>query len=106
MTDGQAEAQTTGKVQANNINGWDGPHDPKHPRNWSTARKWVITVITSLMTFSVTFASSVFSTAEAPTAEKFHVSHEVMVLGLSLFVLVSSEILVFLRANDDNNLRE
>ncbi|KAJ9233003.1 hypothetical protein DTO207G8_6343 [Paecilomyces variotii] len=81
------EAQTTAKAQTNNINGWDGPDDPTHPRNWPTVRKWIITVITSLMTFSVTFASSVFSTAETPTAEKFHVSHEVMVLGLSLFVL-------------------
>ncbi|KAJ9193375.1 hypothetical protein DTO164E3_7935 [Paecilomyces variotii] len=81
------QAQTTAKAQTNNINGWDGPDDPTHPRNWPTVRKWIITVITSLMTFSVTFASSVFSTAETPTAEKFHVSDEVMVLGLSLFVL-------------------
>jgi DHA1 family multidrug resistance protein-like MFS transporter len=40
-----------------------------------------------LMTVSVTFASSVFSTATVVTAKKFHVSEEVMVLGTSLFVL-------------------
>jgi len=40
-----------------------------------------------LMTVSVTFASSVFSTATRVTARKFHVSEEVMVLGTSLFVL-------------------
>lgn len=39
------------------------------------------------MTFCVTFASSVFSTAAVVTAEKFGVSEEVMILGTSLFVL-------------------
>lgn len=39
------------------------------------------------MTISVTFASSVFSTASTVTAKQFHVSSEVMVLGTSLFVL-------------------
>lgn len=39
------------------------------------------------MTVSVTFASSVFSTAINPTSQKFGVSQEVMVLGTSLFVL-------------------
>lgn len=40
-----------------------------------------------LMTISVTFASSVFSTAISPTSLQFGVSREVMVLGTSLFVL-------------------
>lgn len=87
MKDEQADKQAS-NIQTSS-DGWDGPDDPEHPRNWPVVRKWVITLITSLMTFSVTFASSVFSTAEKPTAERFHVSHEVMVLGLSLFVLVS-----------------
>jgi DHA1 family multidrug resistance protein-like MFS transporter len=39
------------------------------------------------MTVCVTFASSVFSTAHKQTARKFGVSEEVMVLGVSLFVL-------------------
>ncbi|KAJ5394878.1 Bicyclomycin resistance protein [Penicillium crustosum] len=40
-----------------------------------------------LMTICVTFGSSVFSTATKQTAKKFGVSSEVMVLGVSLFVL-------------------
>jgi len=39
------------------------------------------------MTFVITFASSVFSTATQPTAQEFGVSTEVMILGTSLFVL-------------------
>ncbi|KAJ5521077.1 Major facilitator superfamily domain general substrate transporter [Penicillium fimorum] len=57
------------------------------PQNFPTWRKWVITVMLGLMTVCVTFASSVFSTATKQTAKKFGVSTEVMVLGVSLFVL-------------------
>lgn len=41
----------------------------------------------ALMTVCVTFGSSVFSTATKQTANKFGVSQDVMVLGVSLFVL-------------------
>ena len=61
----------------------------ENPKSWSKRKKWTITVVASLMTFSATFASSVFSTAEKQTAAEFHVSHEVKILGLSLFMLVS-----------------
>lgn len=30
---------------------WDGPNDPGNPRNWSTRRRWTITVVVSLFTF-------------------------------------------------------
>ncbi|KAJ5312978.1 hypothetical protein PENANT_c018G03255 [Penicillium antarcticum] len=70
-----------------NLIEWDGPDDPENPQNFSACRKWLITVVLGLMTVSVTFASSVFSTASVVTAEKFGVSQEVMVLGTSLFVL-------------------
>ncbi|RAQ56976.1 MFS multidrug transporter [Aspergillus flavus] len=58
-----------------------------NPKSWSKGKKWTFTVVASLMTFSATFASSVFSTAEKQTAAEFHVSHEVTILGLSLFIL-------------------
>ncbi|KAH8429637.1 uncharacterized protein LDX57_007309 [Aspergillus melleus] len=70
-----------------NIVQWDGPDDPEHPRNFRIFRKWIITLTLGFMTFCVTFASSVFSTAAVVTAEKFGVSEEVMILGTSLFVL-------------------
>ncbi|KAI1418489.1 MFS general substrate transporter [Hypoxylon sp. FL1857] len=73
-------ATQTVKVEAETID-WD------NPKLGSVTRKWTITGITSLMAFSSTFASSVFSTAAKQTAEEFNVSQEVMTLGLSLFVL-------------------
>jgi hypothetical protein len=70
-----------------NIVSWDGPSDPENPKNWSPIRKWLIVATTCLMTFCVTFSSSVFSATVAATAEEFNTSSEIMVLGISLFVL-------------------
>ena len=72
-----------------NIVDWDGPDDPRNPMNWTVTKKWVVTISFALMTFCITFASSVFSTATQVTAQLFAVSEEVMILGTSLFVLVS-----------------
>lgn len=73
-----------------NIIGWDGPDDPQNPKNWTKAKKYIATVLYASMTFCITFASSVFSTATMVTAAEFGVSTEVMTLGTSLFVLVCS----------------
>ena len=71
---------------------WDGPDDPQNPVNWPKSKKYATTFLYSSLTFCLTFASSVFSTATFETAELFHVSPEVMVLGTSLFVFVSFSI--------------
>lgn len=72
----------------NNVVGWDGPDDPGNPQNWSRGKKLATTLFYATMTFTITFASSVFSTATQVTAAKFHVSTEVMTLGTGLFVMV------------------
>ena len=69
------------------IIGWDGPNDPQNPMNFSRTKKWCLTMITAMMTFCVSFASSVFSTATYATAAEFGASPEVMILGVSLYVL-------------------
>jgi hypothetical protein len=50
-------------------------------------KKWIVTLALGMMTFCVTFSSSVYSNATVPTAELFGVSTEVTTLGTSLFVL-------------------
>lgn len=70
-----------------NLIEWDGPEDPENPMNWPTSKKWTVTLALGMMTFCVTFASSVFSNATVPVAELFGVSTEVTTLGTSLFVL-------------------
>ncbi|KAF4772220.1 hypothetical protein N7455_009060 [Penicillium solitum] len=83
---GSAES-TPDKEKENIIVDWDGPNDLEMPKNFPAWRKWVITIMLGLMTICVTFGSSVFSTATKTTAKKFGVSSELMVLGVSLFVL-------------------
>jgi hypothetical protein len=70
-----------------NLIEWDGPDDPDNPMNWSKTKKWISTIMLGIMTFCVTFASSVFSNATEPTAIEYGVSTEVTTLGTSLFVL-------------------
>lgn len=69
-----------------NIVDWNGPNDPENPVNLPLPRKWLITISLSLTNFTTTFASSIFGTASEQTAELFHVSSEVMVLGTSLYL--------------------
>lgn len=70
-----------------NVVDWDGPDDPQNPMNFPPLRKWGIAVTFGMMTFVVTFASSVMSSTVMPTAMEFGVGSEVMVLATSLFVL-------------------
>lgn len=70
-----------------NLIEWDGPNDPENPMNWPNSKKWVTTIAMGMMTFCVTFASSVFSNATMDVAKLYNVSTEVATLGTSLFVL-------------------
>lgn len=74
----------------NDVVGWDGPNDPQNPQNWKKSKKYIVTVFYSSLTFCITFASTVFSTATMVTAKEFGVSSEVMTLGTSVFVFVSA----------------
>lgn len=57
------------------------------PFTFSTSKKWTITVLLALTTFTSTFCSSIFSATITVTAREFHVSEEITLLGVSLFVL-------------------
>ncbi|KAK4556634.1 hypothetical protein LTR86_006205 [Recurvomyces mirabilis] len=70
-----------------NLVDWDGPDDPENPQNMTKARKWWISMVSACMTFVVSFGSSVFSTATVVTAEEFGASNELMILGVSLYVV-------------------
>ncbi|KIN05524.1 hypothetical protein OIDMADRAFT_38051 [Oidiodendron maius Zn] len=87
LTDKDLEKATDAPAKDPNLIEWDGPDDPDNPMNWGRTKKWIVTVMLGLMTFCVTFASSVFSNATVPTAKEYGVSTEVTTLGTSLFVL-------------------
>ncbi|CAK4032952.1 MFS multidrug transporter [Lecanosticta acicola] len=86
----QTQQPSTGEEKEEgdpNVVDWDGPDDKQNPYNWTPVRKWGIATSMGLMTFVVTFASSVFSAATDVTAQQFGVSSEVMILAVALFVL-------------------
>lgn len=61
--------------------------DPENPKNWSKAFKWYCTMVVALTCFVVAFASSVITAdLEGPSAN-FHVSHEVALLPITVFVI-------------------
>lgn len=69
---------------------FDGPNDQGNPKNWTTKRRWAITISMGLMVFTVTFASSIFSVNIEVVQQKFNVELVTATLGVSLFVLVCS----------------
>lgn len=66
---------------------FDGPDDPLHPQNWPTKKKVLTSVMLAYTSLTSAFTSSIYSDATTELAYVFHVSSEVALLGLSLFVL-------------------
>lgn len=63
------------------------PNDPENPKNWSKAYKWYCTMVVALTCFVVAFASSVITADIEGMAREFHVSEEVGLLSITLFVV-------------------
>jgi DHA1 family multidrug resistance protein-like MFS transporter len=70
-----------------NLVEFDGPGDLGNPKNWTVAKRGAATVSMGLMTFVVTFASSIFSVAIERVAEEYNVGTVTSTLGVSLFLL-------------------
>jgi multidrug resistance protein len=66
---------------------FEGPNDPDNPKNWTTKRRWGITISMGLLVFTVTFASSIFSVNIRTVQEKYNVEMITATLGVALFVL-------------------
>jgi hypothetical protein len=61
--------------------------DPENPKNWSKAYKWYVTMIVALTCFVVAFASSVITADIVGVEKTFHVSEEVALLPVTVFVI-------------------
>jgi DHA1 family multidrug resistance protein-like MFS transporter len=66
---------------------FEGPDDPGNPKNWTTKRRWAITISMGLLVFTVTFASSIFSVNIRTVQELYKVELVTATLGVALFVL-------------------
>ena len=70
-----------------NLVEFSGPDDPDNPRNWSAKRRWIITAASGIMTFVVTFSSSIFAVAIEPVAREYDIDTVTSTLGVALFLL-------------------
>lgn len=62
-------------------------NDPENPKNWSKAYKWWCTMCVALTCFVVAFNSAVITADLEGVAEEFHVSMEVALLTITVFVV-------------------
>jgi len=86
LPDGTVDRTPEDTIDGNQVS-WDGPDDPSNPQNWTNGYRWFITVLCSLMTVNVTFASSAPTSATASLAKQFHVSAEITYLMTTVFLL-------------------
>jgi hypothetical protein len=61
--------------------------DPENPLNFSSARKWFITILAVMMTILVAAAAGAYAPVMPNLMEEFGVSSEVATLGISLYPL-------------------
>lgn len=65
---------------------WDGPNDPDNPLNWTSGRKFFVTGLLCLLTFSVYMGSAIYTPGVELVAAYFGVGTVTATLGLTLFV--------------------
>ncbi|KAI8720785.1 MFS domain-containing protein [Fusarium sp. LHS14.1] len=63
------------------------PNDPRNAMNFSQTKKWAITILQAIATLAVAFVSTAYSGGLTDILMDFHVSTEVVILGISMFVL-------------------
>ncbi|RDW64514.1 MFS transporter [Aspergillus mulundensis] len=66
---------------------WDSDDDPGNPRNWSTLRKTLTTIVIGLIGFATTVNASIYSSGHEQVKHAFDVSTTVSLLPLSAYSL-------------------
>ena len=62
-------------------------NDKENPKNWTKLYKWWVTLVVAFTCFVVAFNSAVITADLAGVSETFHVSEEVSLLTISVFVI-------------------
>lgn len=65
-------------------------NDPRNPMLFSEWKKWSLTMLVAIATLAVAFVSSAYSGGVAEILQQFHSSEEVGILGISLFVSITT----------------
>lgn len=66
---------------------WDGPDDPENPYNWSNLKKWYNTLSTAMILLVVSLGSSLYTSSIFELEVKFHISREVAIVGLTVYLI-------------------
>lgn len=67
--------------------GWDGTDDPANPRNWTSSRKWGLSILGFTFCSIVSITVSGYSIAAKTIAAQLNTSVELSLAGISLFTL-------------------
>jgi multidrug resistance protein len=82
----EVRSNATGNIERYELITWK-IDDPENPKNWSKAYKWWCTMCVALTCFVVAFNSAVITADIEGVAKEFHVSEEVALLTITLFVV-------------------
>lgn len=77
---------STGKIEDYELVTWK-VDDKENPKNWSKAFKWWCTMCVALTCFVVAFNSAVITADIVTPADELHVSREVLLLSITVFVI-------------------
>lgn len=62
-------------------------NDPRNPLAFSSVFRWYLMILVGVDTFAVSLVSSAYSGSIIEVIEEFHITEEVALVGISLFVL-------------------
>ncbi|KAF9894560.1 hypothetical protein FE257_006445 [Aspergillus nanangensis] len=63
------------------------PNDPQEPLAASSVKRWSITALVSFTVFATSIVSSAYTGGLVEVSDEFHVSQELAILGISLYVV-------------------
>ncbi|KAK7529045.1 putative MFS multidrug transporter [Phyllosticta citriasiana] len=70
----QPESSDVSCNRDSNLVDWDGPDDPGNPYNWSFKKKWTITAVSILATFTSMLNGTIITVAHEALDERFHIN--------------------------------
>jgi len=82
----EVRSNVTGNIERYELVTWK-INDPENPKNWSKGYKWWCTMCVAFTCFVVAFNSAVITADIEGVSETFHVSEEVSLLTITLFVV-------------------
>lgn len=82
----EVRSNATGRIERYELITWK-VDDPENPKNWSKAYKWWCTMVVAITCFVVAFNSAVITADIEGVSKTFHVSEEVALLTITLFVV-------------------